>query len=410
MSILAKKLNGKRPLGVYFQSWSSNWSNTASNLDLTNINNKINIVFLSFINPNCSYIKGSNTFSGTGLDFSSNFSTVKESIQILKTRGVIVMLSVGGATYHFNDSFNPKPIIDFANDLGVDGIDIDWEPTTGASEANQLGSIINKIRINYQSGLLSMAAFSVGAYGQGDFTNSQPSGQYTSMCIPGLKSNGHQLDFINIMSYDAGNTYNPIEAFKSYRSYYKGPLLIGAEVPPEAWGGNVITLDKVNTYSKYILTDNPLNGLFVWSYQKQGQPSSIDIISSALNVFNLSKIPTIPQQNPSSNNSKISIPSKPTPPSSLPQPTVPQPTAPPTVSQPTASKPTVSQPTVSQPTVPQPTVSSNNSKISLWNTNIKYSINDIVLYNDKKYKCIQSHTSIVTWEPSIYTQALWSLL
>jgi chitin-binding protein len=34
----------------------------------------------------------------------------------------------------------------------------------------------------------------------------------------------------------------------------------------------------------------------------------------------------------------------------------------------------------------------------------------MVLYNNKKYKCIQSHTSIVSWEPSIYTQALWSLL
>ena len=358
MSILAKKLNGKRPLGVYFQSWSSNWSNSASNLDLTNINKQINIVFLSFINPNCSYIKGSNTFSGTGLDFSSDFTIVKESIKLLKAKGVIVMLSVGGATYHFNDSFNPKSVIDFANDLGVDGIDIDWEPTTGASQSTQLGSIINKIRNNYPSGILSMAAFSVGAYGQGGFINSQPSGQYTSMCIPGLKSNGHQLDFINIMSYDAGNTYNPIEAFKSYRSYYKGPLLIGTEVPPEAWGGNVITLDKVNTYSKYVLTDNnPLNGLFVWSYQKQGQPSSIDIISSAFNIFN--KIPNPPQPKPP------------------------------------------------QPNPPQPI---DQSKIPLWNSNVKYAINNMVLYNNKKYKCIQSHTSIVSWEPSIYTQALWLLL
>ena len=395
MSILAKKLNGKRPLGVYFQSWSSNWSNSASKLDLTNIHNQINIVFLSFMNPNSSYIKGSNTFSGTGLDFSSDFTIVKESIKLLKAKGVIVMLSVGGATYHFNDTFIPKSVIDFANDLGVDGIDIDWEPTTGASEANQLGSIINKIRTNYPSGLLSMAAFSVGAYGQGDFINSQPSGQYTSMCIPGLKSNGHQLDFINIMSYDAGNAYNPIEAFKSYRSYYKGPLLIGAEVPPEAWGGNVITLDKVNTYSKYTLTDNnPLNGLFVWSYQKQGKPSSIDIISSAFNIFNLSKIPTPSQPTPSQPN-----PAQPTP--TQPTPTQPKPP------QQNPSQPKPPQPTPPQPKPPQP---NDQNKIPLWNSNVKYTINNMVLYNNKKYKCIQSHTSIVSWEPSIYTQALWSLL
>lgn len=45
-----------------------------------------------------------------------------------------------------------------------------------------------------------------------------------------------------------------------------------------------------------------------------------------------------------------------------------------------------------------------------WKPNTYYKIGDIVTYDLYYYKCIQAHTSIVTWEPSIDTQALWDLL
>ena len=90
MTSLQKILKNSRPLGVYFQSWSSNWASTASNLDLSKIDLPINLVFLSFANPSCSYIKGSNTFAGTGLDFSSDFLVVKNSIDILKKKELLL--------------------------------------------------------------------------------------------------------------------------------------------------------------------------------------------------------------------------------------------------------------------------------------------------------------------------------
>lgn len=34
----------------------------------------------------------------------------------------------------------------------------------------------------------------------------------------------------------------------------------------------------------------------------------------------------------------------------------------------------------------------------------------IVTYNGSNYSCVQSHSSIITWEPSIHTQALWRKL
>lgn len=44
-----------------------------------------------------------------------------------------------------------------------------------------------------------------------------------------------------------------------------------------------------------------------------------------------------------------------------------------------------------------------------WAPNVAYAVNDTVTYGGSSYKCLQAHTSIVTWEP-VNTPALWQLL
>ena len=38
-----------------------------------------------------------------------------------------------------------------------------------------------------------------------------------------------------LLPADAGPLYNPKEAYDAYRSLFKGQILMGVEVPPEAW-------------------------------------------------------------------------------------------------------------------------------------------------------------------------------
>jgi hypothetical protein len=134
------------------------------------------------------------------------------------------------------------------------------------------------------NGLLSSAVFSVGAYVQG--SGDQPPSHNTGMCIAGLKTNGHQLDFINIMSYDAGPTYDPKRAFKTYRDIFMGPILLGYEVGQQAWGGEILSIEEVIDYAKYVNGwDEASNGVFCWAYQKQGPPSCVEVLKKAKDCF-----------------------------------------------------------------------------------------------------------------------------
>lgn len=90
-------LLGGPALGVYYASYQE----TAS-FPLASIAAPVNMVLLSFAQPNTGYSAGSYTLSGTGLNFVSTFAQVKANVATLKSRGFVVMLSAGGATYFWD--------------------------------------------------------------------------------------------------------------------------------------------------------------------------------------------------------------------------------------------------------------------------------------------------------------------
>ena len=289
---LLKRLNNNRPIGVYYESYYQ--------FNLANIQQPINIVFLSFAKPDCVYTKGSNTFGGTGLSFGVSFSEVKKAIATVKSRGIIVMLSVGGATYKNWDGFKYKAISDLASDLDVDGVDIDWEPDTN-TVSDKLGGIIQSMKDAAPNKLISIAGYSTGAY-IGQYADRKPSGSpYKGANAPAIKTKGHLLDFINIMSYDANEyetAFNPLDSFNAYRDIYKGPLLLGFQPPPEGWGSGKITHALVNKYTNAIVSDNN-SGVFVWAYNKGSLPSyptTKDIINIADNIFKNKPAQNLPEQ------------------------------------------------------------------------------------------------------------------
>ncbi len=254
-------------------------------------------ILISFVRPDFQYSSGS--LSGTGLEFSNNFSLVRDAIQIAKSKKTNqkFLLSVGGSTFTNWNDYNPQNVINLMNDLGADGIDLDIEiePECRNIDTEKLNcnyddriiSIIKNTRKFFPVGkLLSIAVLSVGAYGTAKYKNSiyGPISPFAGMWVNPLIQVGSMIDLVFIMSYDASAVYNEKDAFKAYRSLYSGQLLLGGEIPPEAWGDNILTKEKFEEIAKYSMT-NGGNGVFMWSFHKQN--GSINVNSYLFTVCNL---------------------------------------------------------------------------------------------------------------------------
>jgi hypothetical protein len=49
-------------------------------------------------------------------------------------------------------------------------------------------------------------------------------------------------------------------------------------VPPEAWGGNVVTLPQVDDFTAYVKANGGA-GMMIWSLEKQGTPNPTSIVN-----------------------------------------------------------------------------------------------------------------------------------
>ncbi|MEV6601428.1 lytic polysaccharide monooxygenase [Actinoplanes sp. NPDC051346] len=78
----------------------------------------------------------------------------------------------------------------------------------------------------------------------------------------------------------------------------------------------------------------------------------------------------------------------------------PTPTTPPTTAP-------VTTPPTTAPTTGAPTGAPAGGAKGSWEAGVAYRTGDEVTFEGKKYKCRQSHSSIRSWEPSVFTLALW---
>ena len=260
-------------IGVYFESWSSKFYTKPHLTDLAQIDPRINIVYIAFVDPCRQYC--SQQLSSTGLEFCQDFQIIKDAIKILTDRKVKVMLSVGGSDYHWKN-YNTSSI-KLARDLGCSGIDIDWEPADGNQSSSQLWKIISDF--SKPDLLLSLACWSSGAY--------EPtlSDQFSGMNISGIRTIGYKLDWLNIMSYDTDESYKPLDALKAYRKIYRGPINLGCEIGKPGWGPTLLTTDMIWTMCLGLKAESNKNGIFFWSLQSIGKPSCMEGVGESFEAF-----------------------------------------------------------------------------------------------------------------------------
>jgi chitinase len=274
--------SGKLLVG-YLQSWSQAWKATGAETEIAKLPSYLNVVNLTFMRPDCSYTAGSHSLAGTGLDFSYDGPTLLAAVTALKAAnpGTKVLVSVGGATYATWTGYNPTAVAAFVKDFGLDGIDVDYEPTNPACAASnghvtcasdgEFVQVVSATRAAMpRPQLVSIAAWSVGAYGEGAYAAAAPTGSaYTGLVLALLRSTAAQgLDLVNVMSYDASPAYDPIQALAAYQTYWKGAIAMGVEVPPEAWGGHVTNVTEVDALADAVVSKQAA-GMMLWSLEKK---------------------------------------------------------------------------------------------------------------------------------------------
>lgn len=274
--------NGDKEIAVYFQSWSAPWTSSGAEHSLAKLPAYVTTVLLAFVKPEAAYTAGSSLYSA-GLDFSSDPAVIRDAIAIARSQGKKIILSVGGATYWNWGQFNVQGSIALMNYLGADGLDLDYEDMqqvcgwstggTGCPKDQEFINIIKKTKAAMPAGkLLTTAAWSTGAYGEGEYHASKMDGRQIGsnfgMYVNPLKQAGQLFDRIYIMAYDAGNKsttgYDWRTAYAAYRKLYAGKLIVGVESCPEAWGGNCS--DAADAKARASVS----NGVMLWSWQKPG--------------------------------------------------------------------------------------------------------------------------------------------
>ncbi|MCK0209393.1 glycosyl hydrolase family 18 protein [Starkeya koreensis] len=271
------RAEAQRPFLAYHASWYDVFATRGDETTLARLPGYLTHVALAFARPDLTY-PGGLDLSGTGLQYPYSGAVLKEAIARLKSRhpGIAVLVSVGGANAHGWGRFDEAALARLVGDLGADGVDIDFESenpscTTVSSRVHcaddaLMVEIVRRIRaVLPRPHVVSVAGWSVGAYGEGSFADAPPRSPWRGSLLALLHSpEAGELDLVSIMSYDAGPAYRPAQAFRAYRAAWKGPLALGVAVMPSTQGGPRYTVDYTVATLSEILRD-PSGGAMLYA-------------------------------------------------------------------------------------------------------------------------------------------------
>lgn len=254
---------------AYHDSWNEWPATTPQQTSLARLPSYIGVVLLAFARPDTMY-RGGLDISHTGLEYQMTGRVLRDAIALLKhdhprTR---VLLSVGGAAYRRWDRADPAAVATLVSDFGLDGVDIDYEPSDPQCGANAEGvvncstdHVWDEIIAAFRGALprpllLTASAWSVGAYGERDYRDSRPRSPYSGIMLALLRTaRASDLDLISINAYDAGPDFDPLEAFRAYRNAWAGRLALGVEVRLQGGAGPFHSAAKAEALAHQIAND-----------------------------------------------------------------------------------------------------------------------------------------------------------
>lgn len=264
---------------AYHDSWSEPHTTNPAHTTIARLPRHIDVLMLAFARPDLIYA-GDLDLTHTGLEYRINGEMLRAAIAALRQRhpDVKVLLSVGGATYRGWRRLNLGGIVALVRDLGLDGIDWDYEPNHPDCRTSPDGRISCATDRGWETlvtrgrsalprpFLITVSAWSVGAYGEGAFARSRPRSPYTGSMLGLLRSpHARDIDLVSINAYDAGPTFDPLEAFQAYRAVWPGRLALGVEVRYAGGTGPFHSLARTEALARAVARD-PMGGMMLYAW------------------------------------------------------------------------------------------------------------------------------------------------
>lgn len=242
-----------RPFIAYHESWFERPATGPAATTLSVVPDYVSIVALAFARPDLVYA-GDLNLALTGLSYQFHGGILKDAIAQLKRRhpATRVVVSVGGSGFAEGwNRYDPVALARLVQDLGADGVDLDYEPANAGcaprgdtgriacnSDAAWLDLVARTRAALPRPYLLTIPAWSNGAFGEGKWRDTPPGGPYRGVMLNLLRSAlAGEIDLVSIMAYDTGPVFDPVAAYQAYREAWPGALALGVQVPPSLQGG-----------------------------------------------------------------------------------------------------------------------------------------------------------------------------
>lgn len=272
----------EQPFVGYHESWAELPAANAAGTRLAALPAYVNPVILGFARPDLDY-RGDLELAGTGLQFPFSGAVLREAVALLRERnpGTRILLSVGGAAYGGWDRFDPAAVARLVADLGLDGVDLDYEPEQPhcapaaddgwrcASDDDWRRFVAAMRAVLPRPALLAVPGWSVAAYGRGAWRDAPPRSPWTGNLLALFDSpEAAEIDLVSIMAYAADESLDPLESFRAYRAAWDGPLALGVMVPPDPLDGPHYHADRVAALTRAVAEDLH-GGMMLYTLQRQ---------------------------------------------------------------------------------------------------------------------------------------------
>ncbi|WP_372069723.1 glycoside hydrolase family 18 protein (plasmid) [Tistrella mobilis] len=306
-----------QPLAVYWESWMDQPASTAvADLDamhLMALPAEVDHLYIHTALPLCTYTSLADNLKATvGIQWDVPVSTLKAVVDRFRashprTRIQLVVMQLGPSYEWLHEPYDPAgwggqtdahmaALRHLVDDLGLDGIEIDYEVLSEVDDLAhhcwtdpdgirrcytdaELLAVIKRFRAWFpRPYLISWAGLHVGCYGEAPYAKAAPAGGGWNggyaLAVARDPEASAALDHINIMTYDAGREFDPVEAYQAYRHWFPSTrLLIGLRVGPPEWGfepphadtGARRSLADFRGYLNHVSGD-PRGGAFVYAW------------------------------------------------------------------------------------------------------------------------------------------------